>query len=506
MKTILRNASSIFRHPDCSAVLIEDGKISQVGNYDDFLSEMRSGAEIIDADGGAVFPAFIDAHNHFTFMGLSEYQIDLTALLTREEVLRKIRTEAALLPEDEYIICGNYYGDQTDYAELVRAEDLDRDFPGRSIYLNDVSGHCSVTNEYTLRQAGISMDTEGISGLFGNDAFTGFITGLANRKLSAFFEKYRYTETRLKKAWDSAARIALSHGVTGIHVMCPEEVVRLLMDHRENIPVRLRIYTESRNVEMVSELGLKQIGGCGKVSIDGDIGKAHTAALREPYFDDPSTKGILYYTDEELRDYVRQAHSRGMQVALHCVGDAAACQYMDAIEFVQKESRNDLIRHRIEHMEVSDEAMIRRAKKLGILVSLQPAFNHFFPNQTYVTELGPERCWDADRVGMFLKQNKYTAFGSDAPATPCDPLLTIYSAVNHTNPRERISAEKALDCCTIGAAFAGFEEKEYGSLDIGKTADIVILDRDPRLVRNEEIRDIKVMKTLVRGVPRFTAG
>jgi hypothetical protein len=206
----------------------------------------------------------------------------------------------------------------------------------------------------------------------------------------------------------------------------------------------------------------------------------------------------LYYSNEELEDFVWEAHSAGLQIALHCIGDGASDQLLTILEKVM-ERKPRALRHRIEHFEFGTHDQIERAKKLGVMISMQPAFNYFWPHDTYISQLGAERALRSDPVGSVVRSGVPIGFGSDCPVTPCDPLLTIYSALHHSLENQRISADQAIAAHTIGAAYIGNDEKELGSLSVGKAADLVFLDADPAAVAPHEVKEISVLKTVVCG-------
>ncbi len=296
---------------------------------------------------------------------------------------------------------------------------------------------------------------------------------------------------------ETAARNALSRGVTGVHAILSETDCDSLRDFFSCLPIHTRIYTESKNVSKVHDIGLGQIGGCGAVAVDGDT-TPYTAAFLEPYRIRPKSKGRLYYTDRELYDYVHAAHKRDMQVGLHCVGDAASAQLLGVYERILAEDPKPL-RHRIEHFEFADDEMVRRIAAAGICLSVQPAFNRLWPHEIYIEDLGEERALQADRIGSLLRAGIHVCFGSDAPVTPCNPLLAIHSAVNHSNPAERISPAAAISCHTFQSAYCGFEEDLFGSIEPGKIADLVFLEEDPLTVCPERIREIRICRTMRAG-------
>ena len=485
-----------------TALLIEDDRIAAIGDPAVICTGCQETIEIIDAHGAVVLPGFIDAHNHFTLMGIQNSEMDLSGLKSKESILERVRQWNFELDPAKPLIGTNYEFDFIQNNCRLNAFDLQSAAPGRQIQISDRSGHLSVTTEATLTEAGISLRTEGCKNCvfpcgLNHDDFNGEICGVVNSQLSKYMRLAFRDEQTLKTAWKQAAETALSHGVTSVHAIIDEEEFLRLHEYQDRLPLRLKIYAETKNVKAVKAAGIRQIGGCGKVMIDGDTGP-YTAAFLDPYTDRAWTRGLLYYSDEELEDYIWQAHSAGLQTALHCVGDGASEQLLTVLENVQQRSPRKL-RHRIEHFEFGTADQILRARKAGIMISMQPAFNYFWPHETYITQLGLERALRSDPVGDVIRAGIPVGFGSDCPVTPCDPMLTLSSAVNHSLESQRITASQAIRAHTYGGAYIGNDEKELGSLSVGKAADLVFLEADPTRVNADEIKDIQVLKTMVRG-------
>jgi predicted amidohydrolase YtcJ len=250
------------------------------------------------------------------------------------------------------------------------------------------------------------------------------------------------------------------------------------------------------DVDMVVTLGLPRIGGC--ILLDGDVGP-HTAALSEPYADDPACYGTLYYTQEEVNAFVLKAHKAGLQVAMHAVGDGAVEQALDAYSAALTAHPRHDHRHRIEHCEIIREEQIERARRLGVALAIQPPFNHYWPHTSYYSSLGEERAWKADPVRSLMRPGLLVAGGSDSTVTPLGPLIGVHAAVGHSNPAERIGVREALELYTINAARLAFEESDKGSLETGKLGDIVVLSEDPSEVEPSQIKDIPIEMTIVGG-------
>jgi predicted amidohydrolase YtcJ len=264
--------------------------------------------------------------------------------------------------------------------------------------------------------------------------------------------------------------------------------------------LRLVLYYQTMDVDMVVRLGLPRIGGC--ILLDGDVGP-RTAALSEPYADDPACYGTLYYTQEEVNAFVLKAHKAGLQVAMHAVGDGAVEQALDAYGAALAAHPRDDHRHRIEHCEIIRDEQIERARRLGVALGIQPPFNHYWPHTTYYSSLGEERAWKADPVRSLVRPGLLIAGGSDSTVTPLGPLIGVHAAVNHSNPAERVGVREALALYTINAARIGFEEQDKGSLEVGKLGDIVVLSEDPSEVEPGKIKDIPIEMTIVGGQVAF---
>jgi predicted amidohydrolase YtcJ len=263
-----------------------------------------------------------------------------------------------------------------------------------------------------------------------------------------------------------------------------------------DVPVDIVVYYQTTDVDAALALGLPRIGGC--ILVDGGH-EARTAAFLEPYADNPDNYGILYFSQEALDGFVWRAHSHGLQVAMHAIGDAAIEQALNAYEKALKRLPRADHRHRIEHFEFPTPGQVRRAAALNIALGVQPAFNHYWPHEHYIGSLGAERAARADPMRSLMEAGLKLGGGSDAPVTPLDPLLGIYAAVVYSRPEERLSIDQALRLFTRDAAWLSFDEKRKGSLEEGKQADMVVLSQNPLELPPSGLRDIQVVMTIHRG-------
>jgi predicted amidohydrolase YtcJ len=499
----IRNTAVITmnrRQPRADALAIREGRIVAVGHWQD-IAPQAEGLPLLDLIGKTVLPGFIDTHTHFLWTALSLAALDASEAHDHASLQAILDPVVADTPPGDLIMgmgFTEYALDTNRFSPIIEA--LDAVAPENPVYLMGVTGHTSAVNSRALVLLSPPDDIPGVlcdaagrpSGLLANKA-----NDLAMERFGATFgAKEKATEMLIP-----AVTRALSVGLTTVHALeggstSEDEAVADFLRAMPDLPLRFVLYYQTMDVDRVLALGLPRIGGC--ILLDGDFGP-RTAALSEPYADDPSCYGTLYYSQERVNAFVLQAHKAGLQVAMHAVGDAAVEQALCAYEAALAAHPRHDHRHRIEHCEIIREDQIQRAQKLGVALAIQPPFNHTWPHTEYYPSLGEARAWKADPVRTLQRPGLLVAGGSDSTVTPLDPLLGVHSAVNHSNPAERVSVQEALALYTTNAACIAFEEKEKGSVEAGKLGDLVVLDQDPFQVNPERIKDIPVGMTIVGG-------
>jgi predicted amidohydrolase YtcJ len=497
--------------PQAQALAVQKGRILYVGcdsGVREFVPQVET---VIDAHGATLLPGFIDTHVHFTLTGLGMMAVDLSGVDRPEDAIARLSTAAQDVPLTQLIVCLNYQSELNPENRFPSPLEMDRAASGRPVYIMDRTGHQSAVNQAALDLLHLEPGTPGVQRDAAGD-FSGVLTDRANS--AAFTDLWPLfagqagpDERRLRSAFDFAARDAVRGGITTLHALDDLEHVRALLAYQDHLPLRIIPYTQTRNVAAVREMGLHQIGGCGQVMVDGDFGP-HTAALLEPYQDKPESRGTLYYQDAELQAYVEEAHAAGLQLGLHCVGSAAIEQLLKAYEHALTNRPRLNHRHRIEHFELPAAGQAERARKLGLLLATQPAFNYYWPHndEEYSRVIGTKRALKVDPVRSLLQAGLHIAFGSDSPVTSMRPLLWVHSAVNHSNMDERISVETALKLAAQAGSYLAFEEAEKGTLEPGKLADFVLLAENPLAVPPDHLKDIAVLKTAVNGEIVFDVG
>jgi predicted amidohydrolase YtcJ len=315
---------------------------------------------------------------------------------------------------------------------------------------------------------------------------TGLLRGKANEIASQYFKNRLDSEAK-RLAFEEGVSFAVKKGITTLVAMTREEDLEILLNLLPSLPIQIVIFPQTLNIKKVKEFGLNRIGGC--ILIDGSFG-SHTAALREEYSDKEGEKGILYFSDEELFNFQKEANENNLQMAFHCIGDRAIEQVLRGFEQIIKENP---LRHRIEHCELVPPDLLARLAKIKIYPSVQPAFEYFWGGEgnMYHKRLG-ERIRFTNPYKSFLNNGLIPLGGSDSPITPLDPILGIKSAISHPNEKERLTRNEALSLFTKWGAEGIFLEDEIGVLKRNYWADFIVLKGD--ILKGEEGEVLAVYK------------
>ena len=272
----------------------------------------------------------------------------------------------------------------------------------------------------------------------------------------------------------------------------------IILENKNSFPIDVELFYSTTDLKKIAARELPRAGG--DLFLDGSF-RSQNAALYEPYKDEPDSLGNLFYTEEELTEFIKQAHNMDLQVAVHAVGPRAIDLLLDSYEKVLQEKPKADHRHRIEHFELPIPSQISRAKSLGLVLAMHPAYEYFFREEDnmYDTRLGQKRALLTNPFRSILDEDIVIAGCSDSDVLPLDPLLGVHAAVNHPNPRSRVSPYEALEMFTKNGAFGIFQEKEKGSLKPGKKADFIVLDKNPLTIDPRAIKDINVLQTYKNG-------
>ena len=494
------NMPTVHDHP-ADSVFIHNGIIQAVGKEADLKPHLPAGTMRKDLEGATLLPGLVDGHVHFAATGFLEYAIDCSECETLPELLDAIHHQAQRKAAGELILGLKLAAEKFPRRRNPNLDELEAAAPNNPIYLRHRTGHSSVASRSALAlldfprgQAGVQLDDHGQP--------TGYLIAQATQIATQRMYKLNAAQLGYRQAFEAASARAIAAACTCVHALDDLEAVEMLLECEEDLPIRVVPYTQSFDLAAVMELGLPRIGGCHGCALDGDF-DMRTAALLTPYLNSDHY-GILYHNDFSLQGFVLQAHSEGLQVAFHAVGDRAVEQALSAFEYAQREHPRPDARHRIEHAQLISDEQLERATIAGVVLSIQPAFNHVWDHHTYAEYVG-ERCVEVDPLARLVKAGLPLVGGSDSTVTELHPLLGIHAALNHSLPSQSIDVRTAVDMFTRGAAYSSFHENNRGSIREGYDADLSILAEDPFTINPEDIKDIEPLMTVVDGDIVFEA-
>lgn len=512
--------------PAVSCLAVRDGRVAAVGDEGEVRALQGPGTRVVRLEGRAVVPGLADAHLHILGYALSLDRLALQAARSLAEIRQALATAAARLAPGEWIVGRGWDQDQLAERRLPARQDLDEVCPHHPVFLQRTCNHIAVVNSAALRAAGIdrhSPDPPG--GRIDRDPVTGEPTGILRENAVDLVARLipPVTPARRKELLARALREAVRYGLTQLHtddclyaggLDVAEALFRELIGP-EAIPIRI---TQAIPAEWLAEAAAAGIRtGAGdewyrwghvKLYADGSLG-GRTAALLEPYADDPSTRGIYIHEREAFIDLVAEAHRLGNQVGCHAIGDGAAALFLDAVAESQRRHPRADARHRMIHCQILSEPLMARMAALGVVGDIQPVFLNT-DGHWYVDRVGPERAATSYAWRSMMRHGIALCGGSDCPIEPLNPWYGVHVAVHRQDltgvpeggwyPEQRLTPEEALGLYTAGPAYAGFQESFRGRLLPGMAADLAVLDRDPFACDPAELKDVRSTLTMVGGV------
>lgn len=506
-----------------TAIAIKGNQIVFTGS--DYKAFQSAKTKLIDLGGKLVVPGFTDNHTHFIASGYNLGSVNLREVKTKTEFIQLLKNYAALIPAGRWIVGGNW--DHENWGgDLPTRQMIDSVSNGHPVFISRLDGHMALANTIALQKAEIDKQTiSPKGGTIVKDA-AGEPTGiLKDDAMTAVYNVIPpLTETELDEALLRAQDYALSLGVTQVHDMVSYDGFIDIETWRRNLQqnkikmrayqfVPLRAWARLDSFVKRNGRGDDQVRWGGlKGYADGSLGST-TAWFYKPYLDEPRSTGLMVTDTALLRQWIREGDKAGLQVAIHAIGDRAndfiqEC-YTDAINRNGKRDR----RFRIEHAQHLSEKGIAGFGQLGVIASI------------HAIHLVDDGKWawkriDADRVSRtyalksLLGSGARVTLGSDWDVADLNPLHGIYAAVTRRtndakNPggwvgAQKITVEQALRCYTVNNAYAGFMESKSGQLKAGMLADFVVLDQDIFSIPPEQIKDVKVLRTIAGGVEVFT--
>jgi predicted amidohydrolase YtcJ len=529
-KVIISNA--IFKGTDDAlidgAIAIKGNKIIFVGGKKEVQNYIDSKTKIYEYNDKLVMPGFMDSHVHLIMGSLYNRCVNLGSARSEEEAAQMVKEFADSNPDDSWVLGFNWYNIFWEDKSMPTKKSLDKLIPDRPVFLLNAEAHGGWVNSKALEIAGIDRNTKDPDyGKIERDE-QGEPTGVLYEQAQGLVVKYAYSlpEEKEMELLKSFSEKAIKLGVTSIidvqpffganlgkkevyekYVKSDSKAIRLniaLGITEDNVKHAHELNKEWENIDKLKFVGFKDF-------IDG-VPNTYTALLVEPYSDKEGYRGNSLIDLPKLKNLIEKAHKNDYSVKLHACGDGAVRFALDSYsDSIRKYCRKNL-RHAIEHIEMITEEDIPKFKEYGIVASMQPehiAITQAFADNPYPIRAGKEREKYLWAIRTIMETGAVVCFGSDYPVVDIDPFLGIYRAVTRVhndgqpeggwNPQEKLTIQEALRAYTYGSAYALNMEEKLGTLQEGKYADIVVLDKNLLNVSNDDILGTKIILTMING-------
>ena len=504
--------------PQASVLIIDRDRIAAIGGTE-LLETFNARASREDMGGRVLLPGLTDAHIHLMHYALSLQKVDVETP-TKAECLRRVAERAQTTPPGEWILGHGWQ--QNDWGgQFGSAQDLDEAAPRNPVYLSAKSLHAGWANSAALKLAGITSQTpDPLNGkILRNTAgqATGILLETAMSLLDAAIPQP--TPAQAAEAIRAAQPLLHGMGLTGAHDFDYRTAFMALQDLRNNGELKLRVVKSVPPDLLDHALGLGLRSGFGddllrigsyKTFIDGALGP-RTAAMFQPYLNEPENRGILNYDSEELFEIARKAADSGLSMAVHAIGDQAVHEVLNAYQQLRNYERENGMprrRHRIEHVQIIHPNDTGRLAELGVIASMQPI--HAISDMLAADHWWGERAKLAYAPRAQLTAGAALAFGSDAPVESPNPFLGLHAAVTRRRPdgtpgpegwypEQRLTLSEALAGFTTGAAYAAGMEDRLGRLSPGHYADLIALEQDPFTSHPDTLLAMQPSATMLGG-------
>lgn len=516
------------KRPKAQAVAITGKRIVAVGSDAEVLRLAGPRTRMIDLAGATVIPGFKESHGHLLGMGYARMSVDVTGIPTYPEVVKKLAEAARNRTPGEWIEGGRWHEEKwaDKGASVVRGfpthHALSAVTPDNPVVLERADGHAVLVNAKAMALMGITMETRAPEGGEVIKGADGEPTGIFVDRAQSLIRVPPPTAEQTRKALELAMSECVEKGVTAFDdAGVDPATIDLYKEYAQAGKLKMRLYPMLDGYDTLRKWQRPELDlGDGMLTIrsvklvaDGAMG-SRGAALLEPYDDDPGNSGLLVTPPETILEASRYGLAHGFQVNTHAIGDRANRLVLDAYEkaFAEHREASDP-RFRIEHAQILDESDIPRFGKLGVIASMEGI------------HCTSDRPWAPSRLGMarvleglyvwqkLLRSGARIINGTDAPVEDVDPLKSFYASVTRQSekgdppggfePDQRMTRAEALRSYTLDAAYGAFREKELGSLEPGKLADLTVLSRDILAVPDSEILKAEVLYTIVDGRIRY---
>ena len=502
------------------SVAVRDGRIVYVGDDGGAAKWVGPRTEVVDLHGRALTPGLIDAHSHLEGLGLALESVDLMGVDSYEEVVRRVAAVAAKMPAGAWVRGRGWDQNRWPGKAFPTHQALSAAVPDHPVWLTRVDGHAALLNAAAMRAVKLTpQDTNPDGGRILRDADggpTGVLVDNAVSRYAARVPEPSSDDHRRRIA--AAAHAAAALGLTTVSEMgigAESGAAYRALQSSHELPIRVGVFWSGSDPHIEewltpgpwrSDDAMLSLRGV-KLYADGALG-SRGAALLEPYSDDPGNLGLVVTPGPELERVARLARTHGFQVGIHAIGDRGNLLALDAIDAAFDHQVHPELRFRIEHAQVIRLQDLERMGRLGIIASMQPT--HATSDMPWAPDrLGPARLDRAYAWRTALRSGARLALGSDFPVERPDPLLGFYAAVTRQDhdgkpdggwlPDQTLTRDEALRGFTLDAAWSLFMDDQVGTIEVGKRADLVVLDRDVMKVPAKEILDARVDLTVVGG-------
>jgi len=513
-------------HPEAQAIAIRDGRITRIGSDDDIKRLVGPKTRVIDLQQRRVLPGFHDSHVHFLSSGIRLSQVALRDAKDEADFGKRLMAFDKKLPKDQWLLGGEWDHDRTFNGELPTAAILDKYVKDRSVFLPRYDHHMALVNTRALAMAGITANTPDPPGGViyrkpGTKEPTGLLRDRAMGMVAGLIPPP--SDADILAGVQAALGECKKVGITSVQDMegsgaaTRKSYFALLqrLAKAGNLTLRIRIYWPLAAFNQLAQLGvLLGFGdlwvsiGALKDFIDGSLGSS-TAKFFEPYVNEPGSTGIYVTPPGKLQTDILAADKAGLGVAVHAIGDRGNAELLDVFaEVIKKNGPRDR-RFRIEHAQHLRPEDYKRFAELGVIASMQPY--HIIDDGRWAEgRIGAKRCASSYALRSLLDAGAKVAMGSDWSVAPLNPLWGIDAAVNRRTldgkhpdgwfAEQRITVAEAIEGYTKTSAYAAFQEKDLGTLETGKLADLVVLSRDILAAAEKDcIADTEVLMTMVGG-------
>jgi predicted amidohydrolase YtcJ len=495
------------RQPVAQAVAIRKNRIVKVGTSRDIKPLIGKGTKVVSLGGKTVIPGLIDTHIHVADFGRCLLWLDLTTAESIEKLQRLLSDKAKQTPGGKWIIGRGWNEKRFKEKRLLNVSDLDESAPDNPVVLYHEAAMICAVNSKALASGGVTEQTASPSGgAIDKNPQTGELTGILRDAATSLVWNAvpEPTVDELSEATALACRKIAEAGITSLHwILLSQSELPLIqrLQAEGKLPVRVNVIVPNEFLKDAvgfhsTDSAMLRVGGVLIVT-DGYL-DSKTAALKQPYSDEPGNSGKMLLSRQELTASVSQTLALGLQPVIHAMGDKAVDEALTVIE--QAAAASDS-RFRMEQAAVLNKELIKRLKSQKVVVTVQPTvIATEFAVWSAATHLGAERAKWLHPLKTLLDAGVKVAAGSDCPMEPLNPLLGMQEAVQRASfPEQCLSVEEALRMYTVDAAYCSGEEKIKGSIEEGKLADLTVLSEDPVDVSTDKIKEINVEATVVNG-------